>query len=180
MFKPITLLLLLLLAWQAPVLGPAGYLIVLGLLATLIADTLLLLPRERVLYAIGAFFLSHLLYTLSFASQMTFSLFWPLPLALLIIGVLLLATIWTRLEEMRWPIATYVAMTLLMVWLAGEQYFMRSTDFGFSLLAGTSLLLLANVVWLVNRYRWTFRAADALVAFCYFSGHFLIVRSLYL
>ncbi|CAI2434387.1 lysoplasmalogenase [Serratia liquefaciens] len=179
-FKPITLLLLLLLAWQAPVLGPAGYLIVLGLLATLIADTLLLLPRERVLYAIGAFFLSHLLYTLSFASQMTFSLFWPLPLALLIIGVLLLVTIWTRLEEMRWPIATYVAMTLLMVWLAGEQYFMRSTDFGFSLLAGTSLLLLANVVWLVNRYRWTFRAADALVAFCYFSGHFLIVRSLYL
>ena len=152
-FKPVTLLLLLLLAWQAPVLGPAGYLIVLGLLATLIADALLLLPRERVLYAIGAFFLSNLLYTLSFASQMTFSLFWPLPLALLVIGVLLLATIWTRLEEMRWPIATLVAMTLLMV---------------------------ANVVWLLNRYRFTFRAADALVAFCYFSGHFLIVRSLYL
>ena len=82
-FKPVTLLLLLLLAWQAPVLSAAGYLIVLGLLATLIGDALLLLPRERVLYAIGAFFLSHLLYTLSFASQMTFSLFWPLPLALL-------------------------------------------------------------------------------------------------
>ncbi|WP_227666221.1 lysoplasmalogenase family protein, partial [Klebsiella variicola] len=91
----------LLLAWQAPVLGAAGYLIVLGLLATLIGDALLLLPRERVLYAIGAFFLSHLLYTLSFASQMTFSLFWPLPLALLAIGALLLATLWTRLEEMR-------------------------------------------------------------------------------
>ncbi|MDQ9694175.1 lysoplasmalogenase family protein, partial [Serratia marcescens] len=39
---------------------------------------------------------------------------------------------------------------------------------------------LANVVWLLNRYRFTFRAADAIVAFCYFSGHFLIVRSLYL
>lgn len=179
-FKPVTLLLLLLLAWQAPVLGPAGYLIVLGLLATLAGDALLLLPRERVLYAIGAFFLSHLLYTLSFASQMTFSLFWPLPLVLLVIGALLLAIIRSRLEEMRWPIATLVAMTLLMVWLAGEQYFLRSTDFGFSLLAGTSLLLLANIVWLLNRYRFTFRAADAVVAFCYFSGHFLIVRSLYL
>lgn len=111
---------------------------------------------------------------------MTFSLFWPLPLALLAIGALLLATLWTRLEEMRWPIVTYVAMTLLMVWLAGEQYFLRSTDFGFSLLTGTSLLLLANVVWLINRYRFTFRAANAIVAFCYFSGHFLIVRSLYL
>ncbi|CNF02726.1 lysoplasmalogenase [Yersinia nurmii] len=179
-FKPVTLLLLVLLAWQAPVLGPAGYLIVLGLLATMAADALLLLPSERLLYAIGAFFLSHLLYTISFATQMTVSIFWPLPLVLIIIGALLLATIWTRLEEMRWPIATYVAMTLLMVWVAGEQYFLRSTDFGFSLLIGTSLLLLANIIWLISRYRFSFKAADALVAGCYFVGHFLIVRSLYL
>lgn len=179
-FKPLTLLLLLLLAWQAPALGVAGYLLVLGLLAALVGDVLLLLPRERMLYAVGAFFLSHLLYTLSFTSQMTFSFFWPLPLTLLVIGTLLLATLWSRLEEMRWPIATLVAMTLLMVWLAGEQYFLRSTDFGFTLLAGTTLLLLANIVWLLNRYRCSFRIADAIVAFCYFSGHFLIVRSLYL
>ena len=67
-FKPVTLLLLLLLAWSAPNIQASGYLILLGLLATLAADALLLLPRERVLYAIGAFFLSHLLYTISFAS----------------------------------------------------------------------------------------------------------------
>ncbi|CAI0969917.1 YhhN-like protein [Serratia rubidaea] len=180
LFKPITLLLLLLLAWQAPVLGAAGYLIVFGLLATLAGDALLQLPRQQMLYALGAFFLAHLLYALSFASQMTFSLFWPLPLALLIIGVLLLATLWTRISEQRWAVVAYVGMTLLMVWLAGEQYFLRSTDYGFSLLAGTSLLLLASIVWLVSHYRSRFRAADAIVAFCYFAGHFLIVRSLYL
>ncbi|MBF4190223.1 aminotransferase class V-fold PLP-dependent enzyme, partial [Serratia ureilytica] len=45
-------------------------------------------------------------------------------LAQMAIGALLLAALWTRLEEMRWPIVTYVAMTLLMVWLAGEQYFL--------------------------------------------------------
>lgn len=179
-FKPVTLLLLLLLAWQAPELGVAGYLIVFGLLATLAGDILLQLPNERLLYAIGAFFLSHLLYTLSFASQMTFSFFWPLPLVLLVIGALLLATLWSRLEEMRWPITTLVVMTLLMVWIAGERYFLRSTDLGFSLLIGSLLLLVANAVWLLNRYRFTFRAADGVTAFCYFVGHFLIVRSLYL
>jgi uncharacterized membrane protein YhhN len=81
---------------------------------------------------------------------------------------------------MRWAVSTYIAMTLLMVWLAGEQYFARSTDLAFSLLCGTVLLLLGNVVWLVSRYRITFRASDAIVAACYFGGHFLIVRSLYL
>lgn len=179
-FKPVTLLLLLLLAWQAPILGPAGYLVVLGLLATLVADALLLLPSERLLYALGAFFLSHLLYTISFASQMTFTLFWPLPLVLIIVGALLLATIWTRLDEMRWPVVAFVGMTLLMVWMAGEQYFARSTDMSFSLLTGTVLLLVSHTIWLLNRYRFSFRASDAIVAGCYFVGHFLIVRSLYL
>lgn len=179
-FKPVTLLLLLLLAWQAPTLGPVGYLIVLGLLATLAADALLLLPSERLLYALGAFFLSHLLYTISFASQMTFTLFWPLPLVLIIIGVLLLTTIWTKLDEMRWPVVALVDMTLLMVWMAGEQYFARSTDLSFSLLAGTVLLLISHSIWLLSRYRFSFRASGAIVAGCYFVGHFLIVRSLYL
>ncbi|MBF7997299.1 lysoplasmalogenase [Rahnella laticis] len=179
-FKPVTLLLLLLLAWQAPTLNVYSYLILLGLAATLVADGLLLLPEERFMYAIGAFFLSHLLYTLSFASQMTITFFWPLPLTLLIIGAILLAVIWTRLAELRWAVTTYVAMTLLMAWLAGEQYFARSTDMAFSLFCGAALLLLGNIFWLTSRYRFTFRASDALVAACYFGGHFLIVRSLYL
>ncbi|MBF7982220.1 MULTISPECIES: lysoplasmalogenase [Rahnella] len=179
-FKPVTLLLLLLLAWQAPTLNVYSYLILLGLAATLVADGLLLLPEERFMYAIGAFFLSHLLYTLSFASQMTITFFWPLPLTLLIIGAILLAVIWTRLAELRWAVTTYIAMTLLMVWLAGEQYFARSTDMAFSLFCGAALLLLGNIFWLISRYRFTFRASDALVAACYFGGHFLIVRSLYL
>lgn len=179
-FKPVTLLLLLLLAWQAPTLNVYSYLILLGLAATLVADGLLLLPEERFMYAIGAFFLSHLLYTLSFASQMTITFFWPMPLTLLIIGAILLAVIWTRLAELRWAVTTYIAMTLLMVWLAGEQYFARSTDMAFSLFCGAALLLLGNIFWLTSRYRFTFRASNALVAACYFGGHFLIVRSLYL
>lgn len=51
--------LLLALAWQAPGLTSAGYLIILGLLATLV----------------GAVFLSHVLYTIDFASRMTLAIF---------------------------------------------------------------------------------------------------------
>ncbi len=119
-FKPLTLLLLLLLAWQAPMFDAISYLVLAGLCASLLGDTLTLLPRQRLMYAIGAFFLSHLLYTIYFASQMTLSFFWPLPLVLLVLGALLLAIIWTRLEEYRWPICTFIGMTLVMVWLAGE------------------------------------------------------------
>lgn len=179
-FKPVTLLLLLAWAWQAPVLKTTDYLILLGLLATLLGDALTLLPNKRMLYAIGTFFLSHLLYTLCFASQMTPSFFWPIPLALLIIGAALIATVWSRLEELRGPICTFIGMTILMVWLTAEQYFFRPTDYSFTLVAGAGLLLLANIVWLISKYRRRFNAAQAIVAACYFAGHFMIVRSLWL
>ncbi|EGZ7023195.1 lysoplasmalogenase [Cronobacter sakazakii] len=179
-FKPLTLLLLLLLGWQAPLASPTGYLVLAGLVATLAGDALTLLPRQQLLYAFGAFFLSHLLYTVWFASQMTLSFFWPLPLALLVIGAALIATIWTRLGDHRWPICTYIGMTLVMVWLAGELYFFRPTDTSFSGFVGAVLLLLNAVVWLGSHYRKRFTADSAIAAACYFAGHFMIVRSLYL
>ncbi len=145
-----------------------------------LGDALTLLPNKRMLYAIGAFFLSHLLYTLCFASQMTLSFFWPIPLTLLIIGAALIATVWSRLEELRWPICTFIGMTILMVWLAAEQYFFRPTDYSFTLVAGAGLLLLANIVWLISHYRRRFNADRAIIAACYFAGHFMIVRSLWL
>ncbi|ATA25761.1 hypothetical protein BIY26_13230 [Brenneria goodwinii] len=180
LFKPVTLLLLLALAWQTPLLSVPGYLIVIGLLATLAADTLMLLPTQRLLYAFGAYFLSHLLYTISFfTSQMTLVFFWPLALALIILAAILIATIWSRLDTQRWPACAFIIMTTLMVWVAGERYFALGTDYNFSLLAGSALLFIAHAAWFINHYRINFRAHQAIVAACYFGGHFLIVRSLY-
>ncbi|RWR02388.1 membrane protein [[Pantoea] beijingensis] len=179
-FKPVTLLLLLAWAWQAPVLNTTDYFILLGLLATLIGDALTLLPKQRLLYAIGAFFLSHLLYTISFTGHMTLSFFWPIPLLLLVVGAVVIATLWTRLEDLRWPICTFIGMTLVMVWLAAEQYYFRPTDYSFSLFIGATCLLLANIVWLFGQYRHRFNAERAIVAAFYFAGHFMIVRSLYM
>ena len=47
-FKPVTLILLLLLAWQAPMFNAISYLVLAGLCASLLGDALTLLPRQRV------------------------------------------------------------------------------------------------------------------------------------
>ncbi len=109
-------------------------------MATLIGDALLLLPRQQMLYALGAFFLSHLLYTICFAANMTMTFYWPIPLTLLIIGAVTIAVIWSRLEALRWPICTLIGMTLVMTWMAAEQYFFRPSDDSFTLIVGASLL----------------------------------------
>ena len=179
-FKPVTVLLLLLLALQAPLPEVTGYLIIAGLLASLLADTLTLLPRQRLLYACGAYFLSHLLYSLYFISHTGFDLNWPLPVMLIIVGTIVIATIWTQLETLRMPVLALVGITLLMVWLAGANYFSRHSDASFSEFLGAGLLLLGNLVWLISKYRHRLPADSAIIAACYFGGHFLIVRSLYI
>ncbi|MFO5860259.1 lysoplasmalogenase family protein, partial [Klebsiella pneumoniae] len=45
-FKPVTLILLLLLAWQAPMFNAISYLVLAGLCASLLGDALTLLPRQ--------------------------------------------------------------------------------------------------------------------------------------
>ena len=97
-----------------------------------------------------------------------------------LIGALLMAVIWSRLEEMKMPVLTFIGMTLVMVWLAGELWFARPTNTALSGFAGAALLLLSNAVWLVSHYRRRFRADNAIAAAFYFAGHFLIVRALYL
>ncbi|MBS0848212.1 lysoplasmalogenase [Citrobacter sp. JGM124] len=179
-FKPVTVLLLLLLALQAPLSEVTGYLIIAGLLASLLADTLTLLPRQRLLYAYGAYFLSHLLYSLYFISHTNIDYDWQLPLVLIIIGVVAISIIWAPLAELRMPVLALVGITLLMVWLAGSNYFSRHSDASFSEFLGAGLLLLGNLVWLISKYRHRFPADSAIVAACYFGGHFLIVRSLYI
>lgn len=180
LFKPVTLLLMVGWAWQAPIVRPAEYLIIAGLVATLLGDALMLLPRQQMLYALGAFFLSHLLYTLSFATAMTMTLHWPAPLALVLIGAATLAAIWPQLDALRWPVCALLGVTLVMTWIATEQYLFRPDDKGFTLIVGSCLLLLANIVWFIKKFRRGFRADSAIVAACYFAGHFMIVRSLWL
>lgn len=179
LFKPVTLLLLIALAWQSPLLGVPGYLVMAALLATLIGDLLLLL-RQRTLPALAAYLLAHLAYTVSFfSSQLSLGFFWPLPLTLLAVTALLLAALWTKLESERWPVAAFVIVTALMTWVAGEHYFALGSDRNFALLAGAALLYVGHAVWLIHHFRHSFRAHQAILAVCYFGGHFLIVRSLY-
>lgn len=179
-FKPITMLLMLLWAWQSPELANFNYLILVGLLASLTADAIQAFSQERTLYTVGTLFISHLAYTLCFASSLSLSFYWPPIVVLLAIGLAALALLWNRLAEMRWPVATYLAITLLMVWVTTGGYLTKPDDMAFSQLIGSVLLLLSALLWLTDKYYVPFKAANAAIAVCYFLGHFTIVRSLHI
>lgn len=179
-FKPVTLVLLLLWVWQAPEAGTHTYLIFLALALSLVGDAIQALTKERLLLVVGAYFACNLLYTISFAIPLNFSFHFPLLLGLLVVGGIVLALIWTNLQEMNWPVLTYYCVTILMVWAAGERYLSLNSSANFSLMIGSVLLWISASLWLINLYRFSMKAADGVVAVFYFLGHFMIVRSLHL
>ncbi|MCD1126475.1 lysoplasmalogenase [Jinshanibacter sp. LJY008] len=179
-FKPVTMLLMLLWAWQAPEITTLSYLILFGLLASLLSDILQMIQKDKMLYAIGALFISRLLYTLYFINPLTPSFYWPPIVMLLVVGMAMGLLLWNRLEDMRWPAVTYLFITLLMVWTSIEGYLTQTNDMSFSQLIGSLLLLIATTIWLINRYRTPFQAANAVIAVGYFLGHFMVVRALHI
>lgn len=181
LFRPLTILLLLLWTWQAKVPELHSYLIVAALAASLAGDILISLPGNRTLYTIGAWFISYLLYTISFAMPMAFNIHWPVILILVVIGAGLIFLVHSELEEeLRWPVIVWFATGLLMSWVAIERYITVGTPVDLSLMVGCILLLLSSMLWLINRYRYSFKAANGAIASFYFIGSFMIVRSLHL
>lgn len=180
LFKLLTILLLIMHAWQAPNHTMSHLLIIAGLTAALVGDSLLLTTQLRKLWMLGAFFLSHLLYSLSFSLGGVPNLSWKVPVVLLLIGVLLIGFLWRKLHELRWPVCTLYGVTLIMVWIAIEQYLTYTAPYTLFIAIGAVLLLLANTSWLLSRYQRRFRADNVLIAACYFAGHFMVVRALWM
>ncbi|HEF8773695.1 TPA: lysoplasmalogenase [Providencia stuartii] len=180
LFRPITLILLLLWGWSADFLTSQGYLILAGLAVSLLADMMRMLSSERLLASVALMFTSYLLYTISFGMQLDFSLYLPwLPIPL-VIAAITLVLIWTKLEDMQAMVFALLIMSMIMAWVAGDQFFGLGRDYNFSIMVGAFLLFISNCIWLIARFRFSFKASKAIVAALYFLGQFFIIRAIYL
>lgn len=180
LFKPLTLILLLAWAWQAPIESLSHYLILGGLVSVLIGGSLSLLGVKWRVWMMGALFLCTLLYSLALLPQLKLNDNWIIPAVLLLIGMGVLAWIWSSLAEMRWPILVLLLMNLTLCWLASLNGFNQSTDSGFSQMLGADLILFSYLIWLLSQFRRHFTADCAIYEGLFMLGHFMIARSLWL
>ncbi len=132
------------------------------------------------LYALGAFFLSHLFYTICFATNMTITFYWLIPLTLLIIGAVTIAVIWSQLVTLHWPICTLISMTLVMTWGGRRAICVPSQRRQLQADRRCKPAATSEYHLVRQPYRRRFRANSAIADACYFAGHFISARSLWL
>ncbi|AFP85554.1 putative membrane protein [secondary endosymbiont of Heteropsylla cubana] len=183
LFQSITFLLLITLTWKAleKHTTPIGYFVLLGLLATFFGSILLILSRKQLIYAMHSFFFSYVFYIIGFFQYMLLENFWLLTLMFFSSGILLMMYSWMGLDKLlKQPIFIGIIVSILMVWIAGEQYYQHHTNYHFSILVGSVLLFIKTAILAISYYWYPCNVIRAMFSAFSFLGHFLIVRSLYL
>jgi len=122
-FKPLTMVLLLLIAVFAAKgnVSVYGLAIIAGIVFSLGGDVAMMLPKKRIVIGMGAFLVAHVAYIISFSSSTTaISNTWLL-IPLLVYALIMGLTVLPRVDKLKLPVGIYEAAIMLMGWRALER-----------------------------------------------------------
>ena len=177
-FKPLTMLLIMLVALLEPAISPSyKYLILAGLLFSLAGDVFLMLPSDRFVSGLIAFLIAHLLYIVAFAAKVDGLLYWPL-IPLVILGGVVYTMIYPSLEEMKIAVLLYVLVILTMAWLAWEWWAQTGQKDALIAFFGAMLFVVSDVILAFNRFRGAVKYYSALNLTTYFGAQCLLATSI--
>lgn len=179
LFKPLTMVFVLLIAWWSGDAAPpmVRQLILAGLVFSLAGDIFLMLPSDRFVPGLASFLVAHFLYIGAFAVATPQPALWvALPFALFGLGYY--RFLFPDLGADRAPVAVYVTAIAAMAWLACARVVEASTLLNALACAGALLFLVSDAALAWNRFRARIPHSPVLVLGTYFSAQWLIALSL--
>jgi uncharacterized membrane protein YhhN len=177
-FKPLTMIMIISLAWERTVEGASAYgtLIVAGLCLSLFGDVFLMLPPRYFRPGLMAFLAAQVLYIAAFSRGLEQLSFSSLGIILIYAAGVFLG-LYRSLGKHRWPVLVYVLAISLMSWLALNRYLGLREPGPLLAAIGAFLFLLSDSFNAVNRFKKPFRAAQVIILSTYFAAQLLFALS---
>jgi len=182
LFKPLTMVFIILIAMQArkPVSARYKYAIIVGLLFSLAGDIFLMLPTDLFIAGLVSFLIAHLIYIVAFRVdvRLRFSGRSLGSLAPFVIyGVIMFVVLAPYVGGMLVPVLVYMVAILVMAWQAEERWSQTRQRGALLAFIGAALFVISDSALAVNRFRGQYYAATALVLGTYFAAQWLIALS---
>lgn len=180
-FKPLTTILILVLALAVPGDPPGRYRlgVLIGLLLSLAGDIFLMLPGDRFIAGVVAFLGAHLAYLGAFTSVVPFA---ASPAAFVVVAVAviaILATLWGSLPPpMRAPLVIYAIVLGSMTAQAVTQWTVLNSAAAGAGAIGAVLFLASDTTLVTDRFARPFRLAPLFVLGTYYAAQVLIALSM--
>ena len=150
-------------------------LLIIALCFCLLGDILLMKPNYFI-YGLGAFLIAHLVFTKGFIGLYGFQRNPIVAMALLIIGIGLYAWLYPDLSELKYAVAAYVLVILVMVWQAVGLYLNNKTT-AFALIAlGALFFMFSDSLIAVNKFKTPFELSGVVILSTYWLAITLIAN----
>ena len=176
-FKPLTMVFILLIAIQGQATSPFyKFMIIAGLVFSLAGDVFLMLPSDRFVAGLVAFLMAHLFYIAAFASEISALIWWPL-VPVVIYGIVICTILAPSLGKLKLPVLAYIAVIMIMAWLAWERCSQTGQSGALLASVGAISFVISDTILALNRFRGAFKPARALNLTTYFVAQWLIASS---
>ena len=178
-FKPLTMVLLLLIAVfavreNASVYGLA---IIAGIVFSLVGDIALMLPKKQIVIGMGAFLVAHVAYIISFSSgTVVITSVWLLIPFLLYVIVMGWAVL-PHAGKLKFPVGIYEVAIMVMAWRALERMVQTGNTDAALAFAGAILFVISDSLWACNFIIKRCKGAQVLILGTYYLAQWLIVLS---
>ncbi len=180
LFKPLTTILILMLACISVGHGPSLYknLILIGLIFSLTGDIFLMLPKDRFIAGLASFLVAHLCYIAAFAHGVELQFDWRIILPLGIYSAVLLKILLPKLGDLKIPVLIYCGAILVMTWLAITRCLLSADPKALYAGLGAILFTISDSTLALDRFNGSFRSAQTLIMSTYFLAQWLIASSI--
>jgi len=179
-FKPLTMILIISLAWERMTAFPSvySYLILSGLCLSFLGDILVMLPSAKFIKpGLLAFLAGYILYILAISRGIRVVSFLPL-LLIFALGSVVYLYLYGKLDKMRFPVLVYVLVVAILVWLGINRYLSLADQKSLFVMVGGILLLFSESTWAVNKFRRQFWLAEIFILGTYFPAQLLFALSI--
>lgn len=179
LFKPLTTILILLIAVQAsePGLAFYKYAITAGLVCSLAGDIFLMLPSDQFIPGLASFLIGHLFYIAAFTSGTGFGFSLWLLGPFVVFGIVMFRVLSPYLGKMRMPVIAYMAVILVMAWQAWERLGQTGQIAALSASIGAVLFVISDSALALDRFRGPFKSARFVTLSTYYAAQWLIALS---
>jgi uncharacterized membrane protein YhhN len=179
LFKPLTTILILVMALASPILAGNSYAfwVVAGLAFSLAGDVFLMLSDKRFIWGLISFLAAHFTYIVAFTLRAGFRESPWISVPFIIAALVILAQIAPRARGLRWPVTVYGLALLAMAWRACAAWAILRSLPAFLAALGALIFVVSDTSLGVNRFVRRFRWAQVVVLGTYYTAQALIAWS---
>lgn len=180
LFKPLTVVLIILVGAFAETPVPATYkiFILAGLVCSLAGDVSLMFPDKLFAAGLVSFLAAHVFYILAFKPGPGRPVSAGILLPFMIFGLLMFRTLAPSLGGLKLPVLVYIAAITVMAWLAASRFIYAGGTRPLFAFAGAVLFLVSDSVLAYDRFAKKIGPAQIIILGTYFPAQLLIALSI--